>query len=65
MFDNGADFNGSFDINLSVGFALGGTTRESESPLAIAVNVANEPEEVTSSVDETSVPMLMRVVSLR
>ncbi len=56
VFDNGADFNGSFDINLSVGFALGGTTRESESPLVIAVNVANEPEEVTSSVDETSVP---------
>ncbi|MDA9218896.1 hypothetical protein N9O62_03630, partial [Burkholderiaceae bacterium] len=49
-FDDGMDFNGDFGVAISAAFTLGGTTRKSKEVLDVVVRVANDPEEVTSSI---------------
>jgi len=49
-FDDGYDFNGDFGVAISAAFTLGGTTRKSKEVLDVVVRVANDPEEVTSSI---------------
>ena len=49
-FDDGMDFNGDFGVAISAAFTLGGTTRKSKEVLDVVVRVANDPEEVTTSI---------------